>query len=67
MYSGASFYVGGLFSLIAFAWVVYEVWNNNQQLTKTSKVIWTIAAFFFSVLTAIVYYFAEKRNEVIVS
>ncbi len=67
MYSGAAFYAGGLFSLIAFVWVTYEVWTNNHRLTKTNKIIWTVAAFFFSFLTAIIYYFAEKRKEVIVS
>lgn len=65
MYTGASFYAGGLLSLIAFSWVAYEVWNNNHRLTKTSKIVWTVAAFFFSVITAIIYYFAEKRNSVL--
>lgn len=64
MYSEAGFYAGGLMATIAFIWVAYEVWTKNYRLTKTSKIIWTIAAFFFSVLTAIIYYFAEKRNEV---
>lgn len=67
MYSGASFYAGGFLSIIAFIWVAYEVWNKNYRLTRNSKIIWTIAAFFFSILTAIVYYFAEKRKEAIVS
>lgn len=67
MYSGASFYAGGLLSLIAFAWVTYEVWTNNNRLAKTNKIIWTVAAFFFSILTAIIYYFAEKRNQILAS
>ncbi len=67
MYSEATFYAGGLLSFISFAWVAYEVWSNNHRLTKTNKIVWTIAAFFFSVLTAIVYYFSQKRKEVVVS
>lgn len=63
MYSEAGFYAGGLIATIAFIWVAYEVWTKNYRLNKTSKIIWTVAAFFFSVLTAIIYYFAEKRNE----
>lgn len=63
MYSEAGFYAGGLIATIAFIWVAYEVWTQNYRLTKTSKIIWTIAAFFFSILTAIIYYFAEKRKE----
>lgn len=58
------FYSGGLISFIAFLWVTYEVWTKNYRLETSGKVIWTIAAFFFSIITAIVYYFKEKRNEV---
>lgn len=62
MISEAGFYSGGLIAFIAFAWVAYDVWTKNYRLETGSKVLWTIAAFFFSIITAIVYYFMEKRN-----
>lgn len=64
MFTETGFYLGGLISLAAFIWVVYEVWTKNFRIDKTSKVIWTIAAFFFSIITAIIYYFVEKRKEI---
>lgn len=64
MYSEAGFYAGGLIATIAFIWVAYEVWTKNYKLSTSGKVLWTAAAFFFSIITAIVYYFTEKRNEV---
>jgi len=59
----SGFYLGGIVSLVSFIWVVYEVWSKNYRLETTGKVFWTIAAFFFSVITAIIYYFVEKRKE----
>ena len=64
MYSEAGFYAGGLIATISFIWVAYQVWAKNYRLSTTSKVLWTVAAFFFSIITAIAYYFVEKRNEV---
>jgi len=59
----SGFYLGGLVSLVSFIWVTYEVWSKNYRLQTTSKVLWTVAAFFFSLITAIIYYFVEKRKE----
>lgn len=54
--------LGGLIWLIAFGWVVYDVWSVNDRLSNGYKVIWTIAALLFAVITAIAYYFIEKRH-----
>ena len=51
-----------LLSLAAFIWVAYEVWGVNKRISNGTKVIWTIAALFFSIITAIVYYLVEKRK-----
>ena len=51
-----------LLSLAAFIWVAYEVWGVNKRISNDTKVIWTIAALFFSIITAIVYYLVEKRK-----
>lgn len=49
-----------LISLAAAVWVIYEVWEKNYRLTTTRKILWTVAAILFSVITAIVYYILEK-------
>ena len=55
--------VFGLLALGAFIWVTYDVWTYKQsRFTPLMKVIWTIAALFLSLITAIVYYFVEWRN-----
>ena len=56
----------GIIALIAFIYVAYNVWSVNHSLTTTAKVLWTIAAFFFSVITAIIYYFVEDRKRAVV-
>jgi len=56
--------MGSLFYLIALAcavWVIYDVWTQNKKLTDGNKIVWTVFAIFFSVLTAIVYYFTQKK------
>ncbi len=57
--------MGGLIYLvgiIAAVWVIYEVWTQNPRLSDTEKLIWTIGAIFFSVITAVIYYFTQKRR-----
>ena len=54
--------LSGIVCLIAFIWVAYEVWSVNKRISTTYKVIWTVAAFFFSIVTAIIYYLVEKRR-----
>ena len=48
-------------ALICAVWVIYDVWLNKKKKDTVFKVIWTVLAVFFSILTAIVYYFMEKR------
>lgn len=62
MFSQSSIFTSGLIHFVAFAWVAYEVWSVNTKLRKPTKIIWTVAALFFSIITAIVYYFVEKRK-----
>ena len=52
----------GLISLICAVWVIYDVWAVNKKKTTGIKVLWTVLAIFFSIITAIVYYFLEKRK-----
>lgn len=49
----------GVVGLVAAIWVIYDVWVKEKMET-ISKVLWTVFAVFFSIITAIVYYFVKK-------
>jgi hypothetical protein len=50
-----------IIGVIAAVWVIVEVWTKLKAST-TEKLLWTIAALLFSIITAIVYFFVKKRN-----
>lgn len=55
---------GGIFGIIALIcaiWVIYDVWAVNRKLSDVAKIVWTIFAVIFSIITAIIYYFVEKK------
>jgi dipeptide/tripeptide permease len=43
-------------------WVIYDVFTNNKKLSDGKKVLWTVLAIFFSIITAIVYYIIYKTK-----
>ena len=51
----------GIIALVCAIWVIYDVWVNNKRLSQGIKIVWTIVAIFFSIITAIVYYFVYKK------
>lgn len=53
--------VFGLIALVCAIWVIYDVWAKNKSATTGIKVVWTIAALFFSIITAIIYYFVGRK------
>lgn len=50
----------GLIGLACAVWVIYDVVVNQKRMKTLHKVLWIIAAIFFSIITAIVYYFVNK-------
>lgn len=57
--------MGKLISLLAIAaavWVIYHIWTKNRRLSDTEKLVWTIAAVAFSIITAIIYYFTQYKK-----
>jgi membrane protein DedA with SNARE-associated domain len=55
---------GGIFWLVALAcavWVIYDVVTSKKHMKKEMKLVWIICAVLFNVITAIVYYFVEKK------
>jgi len=53
-----------LLSFLAIAcavFVIFQVWTKQPSMKTGEKVIWSIAALFFSIITAIVYYFVKMK------
>lgn len=61
---GSSYSLGGIIHFAAMVWVLYEVWSVNKGMSEGKKIMWSIAALLFSVVTAILYYFIEKREAI---
>lgn len=55
--------LGWLIGLAAMVWVIYDVFSKQKKLSTGTKVIWTIFAVLFSILTAIVYYFVVYKKK----
>ena len=50
-----------IIGIVCAVWVIYDVWAVNKSLGAGAKIIWSILAILFSVITAIVYYFVGKK------
>ena len=55
---GTLFYILGVISAV---WVIYNVWTKNKKDTDQMKIVWTVLAIIFSIITAIFYYFLRKK------
>lgn len=56
--------INTIFGIIALAcaiWVIYDVFTNNKKLSDGKKVIWTVAAILFSIITAVIYYLVSRK------
>jgi prolipoprotein diacylglyceryltransferase len=51
----------GLIALICAIWVIHDVWTQQKRMKQEKKIVWTILAILFSIITAILYYFIEKK------
>lgn len=47
--------------ILCAVWVIYEVWTKQKKMSGGAKIVWTILALIFSIITAIVYYFMKKK------
>lgn len=50
----------GIIALICALYVIFSVWGSSESALV--KIIWTLAAIFFSIVTAIVYYFIGPKR-----
>jgi hypothetical protein len=55
--------IGGVIGLAAMIWVVYDVFANQKEFSTGMKVLWTVLAVLFSIITAIVYYFVVYKKK----
>jgi uncharacterized membrane protein YidH (DUF202 family) len=51
----------GIIALICAIWVIYDVWTHQKKMKQERKIIWTVLAVILSIITAIAYYFIEKK------
>ena len=47
--------------ILCAVWAIYDVFKKNNKLSTGMKVLWTVQAVLFIVITAIVYYFMYKK------
>lgn len=51
----------GILALICAIWVIYDVFAKNKKFSTGMKIVWTIFAIVFNIITAIIYYFVYKK------
>ena len=52
-----------LLGLAAAVWVIFDVLVNQKRMSTGMKVLWVVLAIFFSLITAILYFFLVKRGK----
>lgn len=52
----------GLIALIIAVLVIYDVFANQKRMSTGMKILWTILAIFFNIITGIVYYFVVYKK-----
>ena len=53
-------FIIGIIAIICALYVIINVWGSGES--GFVKIVWTIAAIFFSIITAIVYYFIGPKR-----
>lgn len=51
-----------IIAVLAAIWVIYDVFTIQKKMKENTKIMWTILAVLFSIVTAIVYYFVVKKK-----
>ncbi|MBN2112435.1 PLDc N-terminal domain-containing protein [Candidatus Woesearchaeota archaeon] len=52
----------GLIGLVCAVWVIFDVMTKQKKMKDSHKIVWIVLAIVFSIITAIVYYFAVKKK-----
>ena len=56
VFSGIGGSIIGLIALVVAILTIVHVWTKNTQDTQGMKIVWTVLAIIFSIITGIVYY-----------
>ncbi|MFT4283062.1 MAG: PLDc N-terminal domain-containing protein [Candidatus Woesearchaeota archaeon] len=57
-------WIFGVLALASIVWVIIDVFTKNKRLSAGMKVLWTVLAILFSIITAVVYYFIGRNGKV---
>lgn len=49
-------------AVLCAVWVIVDIWTKQGKMKEEHKIIWTVCAVVFSIITAIVYYFMVKNK-----
>ena len=49
-------------ALASFIWIAYDVIVIQKKMPLLQKFLWVIFGFFFSVVTAVLYFFVVKKK-----
>ena len=52
----------GILGILAFVWIIYDIFTNQKSMDNGKKALWIILGLFFSIITAIIYYFVVKKK-----
>lgn len=52
---------GVILGLLAFLWVVYDIFKNQKAMSAGKKALWIAVTLIFGLLGAGAYYLVEKR------
>lgn len=52
----------GIVALACAIWVIYDVLANQKKMSTGMKILWIVLALFFSIITAIIYYFMVAKK-----
>lgn len=50
-------------AVICAVWVIVDLWTKQKKMEQNHKIVWTVCAIIFSIITAIVYYFVIKSKK----
>jgi membrane protein DedA with SNARE-associated domain len=50
-----------IIAVLCAVWVIVDVFTNKPKMKQNMKIVWTVCAVLFNIITAIVYYFVEKK------
>jgi prolipoprotein diacylglyceryltransferase len=54
--------IGWILAVVAAVWVIVDIWTKQKKMEQGMKILWTVLAVIFSIITAIIYYFVVYKK-----